>query len=180
MTAKHVWVTVALVLGSIVPTMAGSASGSLSAQDYADIQQLYTTYGHGFDSKADDGQMYVGVFTEDGTFEDQYDTVSAGHAGLLAKYGHTQTGRPNPISNSHSMWNVVIEPASWGAIGRAYKSGGVTFSADGKPVSSGVPGMYYDVLVKGPAGWRFKQRIFRQEFGRPAQPRGNSRPVPTP
>jgi len=167
---------VVLALGMIVPSSASQSGQGLSAQDYADIQQLYARYAHGFDSKADGGQMYLGVFADDGQFEDQFDTITLGRDALLAKYGRTQTGHPNPISNSHSTWNVVIDPAPWGAVGRAYKSMGISFSADGKPVPSGVPGMYYDILIKTPSGWRFQQRIFRQEFQRPASSgRANAR-----
>jgi hypothetical protein len=165
---RDVTVAMLFVFGSLSGTRASSQI-ELTAQDYADIQQLYATYAHGFDSKVDDGQMYIGVFADDASFEDQYDLQTVGRDSLLARYGHTQSGHANPVSNSHSTWNVMIEPAPWGAVGRAYKSMGISFAADGTSVWSGVPGMYYDVLVKGPSGWRFKQRIFRQEFARPAQ-----------
>jgi len=142
-------------------------SAPLTADDYAAIQQLYAQYAHGFDSKVDDGQMYVAVFTDDGAFTDQFDRRDVGAAALLERYGHTRTGKPNPISNSHSTWNVAIDPAPWGATGRAYKSNGIAFDAQRRPVPVGVPGVYYDILVKTSSGWRFRQRIFRQEFARP-------------
>src|SRR5437016_4888645 len=142
------WKRLLLVFGAGAWAIAGHAEPlkgpGLTAQDYADIQRLYAQYGHGFDSKADDGQLYGDVFTNDGVFEDQFDRWTYGRDALLVQYGHTRTGRPNPISNSHSTWNVLIDPAPWGAVGRAYKSMGVAFGPDGQPRGAGVPGVYFD------------------------------------
>src|SRR6476469_2754254 len=101
-----------------------SKSPTLSAQDYADIQQLYAKYAHGFDSKVDDGAMYLSVFTDTASFTDQWDRKASGHDGLDKTYAHSQTGKPNPIAISHSTWNILVEPAPWGAVGRSYTGGG--------------------------------------------------------
>ena len=35
------------------------------ADDHAAIQQLYARYAHGLDTAADNGQLFMGVFTPD-------------------------------------------------------------------------------------------------------------------
>src|SRR3954466_8728271 len=74
---------------------------ALSAQDYADIQQLYARYAHGFDSKVDDGALYLSVFSDTASFTDQWDRKASGKDGLDKTYAHSQTGKPNPIGIGH-------------------------------------------------------------------------------
>jgi hypothetical protein len=151
---------------------------TLSAQDYADIQLLYANYPHGFDSKVDDGGLYLSVFTDTATFTDQRDRVASGRAGLDERYAHSQTGKPNPISIGHSTWNILVDPAPWGAVGRSYTGGG-RFNTPGTPASTGLVGEYVDVIVKTAQGWRFQQRMFREHFIRTATPQREQTPAPS-
>jgi hypothetical protein len=151
----------------------------LTAQDYADIEQLYANYAHGFDSKVDDGALYLSVFSDTASFTDQWDRKASGHDGLDKTYAHSQTGKPNPVGFGHSNWNIVIDPAPWGAVGRAYTGGGRA-NATGETPATGLVGEYVDVIVKTPTGWKYQQRMFRQHFVRTApNQRGPGAPAPT-
>lgn len=129
---------------------------ALTPEDYAEIRHLYARYAQGIDSKAENGALYASVFLPDSQFinqhteSDPYDQPDAlvGLEALTKQYGRSRTGEPSDIGVSHPTWNVMIEPAPWGAIGRAYMH----------------DGYYVDTIVKSPQGWRFKHRNFRMDF----------------
>jgi hypothetical protein len=150
-----------------VPARAAKAAPAkahaLTAQDYSDIQHNYAQYAHGFDAKLPD--WYFAVFTDTAEFTDQYDRKSVHREGLDQSY---MRGRPvQPIAFTHSTWNVMIDPAPWGAAGRSYTGGGRANSDPTKPTSPGLIGDYVDIIVKTPDGWKFQQRKFFQDFVRP-------------
>ena len=73
---------------------------------------------------------------------------------------------------SHWVTNVVIEPAPGGAIGKTYV-GIFDIGNGGNGAKSRVDhgGLYNDVYVKTPQGWRFKSRsFFESTSGAPVQP----------
>jgi hypothetical protein len=150
------------------------AESPFTADDYAAIQQLYSRYAHGFDSKVEDGAVYLSVFTKTGRFTDQYNKIVDGLAGIDKTYAHSQTGRPNPISVGHSTWNLMADPAPWGAIGRSYTGGG-RVNVNVPVLVPGLLGEYLDMIVRTPDGWRFERRIFRQDFQRPVGQVGGGR-----
>lgn len=167
------------------PAKAGSAHADhvsahgLTAQDYADIQHNYAQYPHGFDSHVEDGAWYLGVFTDTAEFTDQYDRKAIGRDGLYKTY---ILGRPTqPIAFSHSTWNVMIDPAPWGAAGRCYTGGGRANDPTKTDSSPGLLGDYTDIHVKTPDGWKFQERKFWQHFVRPvASGAGRQTPGQTP
>ena len=138
-----------------------SASATLTALDYYEIEQLYARYCHGLDSGADTGYMYADVFTPDGIFIDQAGKVRAGRE-QLAELGRGAPGaRRGPTVMSHFVSNVAIEPAAGGATGKA-----CLFIAQAPNPAMGLRatlvngGQYWDELVKTPQGWRYKEKFY--------------------
>ena len=149
------------VLGAVamvVSQQVGQTPPALTALDYAEIQQLYTRYNFATDSKADDGEMWVRTFTEDGVF-DGTNPVSAypypveGHEELKAyTTRNLAPGDTSPRFPAHFTTNILIEPRTEGAMGAAHI---VWMGEDGVLGR----GSYHDELVKTLEGWRFKQRL---------------------
>ena len=142
-----------------VLSLSAQTAPALTAQDYAEIQQLYARYAHGIDAKIDDGWMYARVFTEDGVLD----------AGAAPREGHQQirevakgwdsVGDSDSVPRGwHFTTNIMIEPTPEGAKGSAY----VVLLAEaesGPPVMTG-KGTYSDQFVKTSEGWRIKKRIY--------------------
>ena len=136
----------------------------LSALDHIEIEMLYGWNNIALDSAAEGGEMFARTFTSDGSL--QID-------------GRTVTGRQQlaEFAASHEpamrRWlsNLYIEPSAEDAIGWAY-----VVTIDGLGASTGTParpalqsgGLYRDVLVRTPDGWRFKSRTFTPGNGVPA------------
>lgn len=140
---------------------------ALTAPDYAEIQQLYARYAFAYDTAEDNGNAYARVFTPDGAFNFPNGDprarcpVIAGSRAAECK-GHEAlaklargSGNKSRLTLSHVTMNIVIEPTPEGATGKAYL---------GLPSPGGgglrVAGLYEDVLVKTPQGWRFKLRAY--------------------
>lgn len=134
------------------PIQAEETGMSLTGEDYAQIQHLYARYAHGIDSRADNGALYASVFVPDSRFINQNANPEgeglAGREAMIQQYGRNSDGKPNPITVSHTAQNIIIEPAAWGAVGRAIMH----------------DGYYVDTLVKTPEGWRFRHRNYRIDF----------------
>lgn len=153
----------ALVVGVAAVLGAGSATvgaqggkGTLTGEDYAEIQRLYYMYNYAFDTN--DGEAYAAVFTEDGEFVVSGGQAMAGRdeiAALAASRGEPRE-RPKIF---HVTTNIIIHPSPEGATGSAYVVL-VDLAAD-TVISGG--GVYEDELVKTAEGWRFKKRSFFSE-----------------
>jgi hypothetical protein len=149
-------VRTAIVIGAVLATAMGvaaqqPASGSLTLQDYNEIQQLYARYAHGIDTHAEDGQAYANTYTDDGVLDVGVRKYE-GRAALinLAK----PPGDPTLV---HVVSNVAIEPSPEGARVVANMAQ-LTLGEKGKPpVLRGI-GRYEDVVVRTPNGWRFKYK----------------------
>ena len=61
-----VLVVCVVVLVMIVSQQVGQTAPTLTALDYAEINQLYARYAFGADTGTNDGDMWARVFTEDG------------------------------------------------------------------------------------------------------------------
>ena len=133
---------------------------TLTAQDHAEINQLYARYSYGVDTQADDGWMYARTFTEDGEFEFGAPEPAMGRAQLreLARPGGGWDQGSGGQRSWHVLSNILIEPTADGANGTAYLLL-VSGSEAGAPVVTG-RGIYTDELVKTAEGWLFKKRAF--------------------
>ena len=146
-TRKTLTVLLVLVTAGWIYTAYGSkttsAAGSLTAQDYIDIEQNYNRYYHTIDRN--DAQGWADTFTDDGEFNG-----TKGRAALMA------ARKGGPSQTRHMYSNLVITPTAEGATGSAY-----VFIVDPRetPLKINSYSRYDDTLVKTPKGWRFKTKI---------------------
>ena len=125
---------------------------TLTPQDYAEIQQLYSRYAWSIDTRAENGMVYANTFTPAGEFVNvNANSKTVGREKLAEMI--RGDGTPSPIP-THNMSNIVIEPSQEGARGGAY----LTIIGGEKPAVTAI-GTYQDILVKTSEGWRFKQRM---------------------
>ena len=132
--------------------------GKLTAQDYAEINQLYIRYNYGIDTHADNGMMWARTFTPDGTFE-VVGSMKMQGIEKLAEFAKLKPNAPPPDAPHHFATNIMIEPSPEGATGSAYFFN-VTTPEKGKGSTITGTGTYHDMLVKTADGWRFRTRTF--------------------
>jgi hypothetical protein len=135
-----------VVLSSLlaVDTARAQGHGSLTTQDYIDIQQLYARYNVAID--AGNAEAYADTFTTDGVFN----TFNGREALLGFARGY------KGINSRHWNTNLVITPSPEGAKGSVYL---FLLDVSTKPPSISTAIQYDDTLVKTSLGWRFKKRI---------------------
>jgi len=161
--------TAGLVL-AVTALMAAQAQApaTLTPDDHAEIQQLYARYAHGLDTAADNGELFMRVFTTDAVLNDIDGKTYKGHQQLagLARNGSSGKG---PANASHFIYNVLIEPAPQGAVGKSYVVV-AQLATPGTPATVVTGGQYHDVLVRTPEGWRISRRIFVRANNYPTTP----------
>ncbi len=153
---------VLVVVGVLAVAQSPRARGSLTALDYAEIQQLYSRYSIGVDSGNAD--MFSGVFTADGTFELPTRTIQGRKQ--LADVARPGDDR-GPTNVSHIPVNIAIEPSPDGATGTAYFLR-VKLGQKGEPNALTGGGVYRDTFVKTAEGWRIKKRVVQPAHSIPA------------
>ena len=145
----------------------------LTALDYLEIEQLVYRYGYALDTGADNGSGYADLYADDATFTGTNQGPSGRtYQGRERLAALARGGKRGPNFMSHWVTNVVIEPAPGGAIGKTYV-GIFDIGNGGNGATSRVDhgGLYNDVYVKTPQGWRFKSRsFFESTSGAPVQP----------
>jgi SnoaL-like domain len=148
----------AVALGAIAWTHAQQRTppGSLTTQDYIDIQQLYARYNQTLDRR--DAEGWAGVFTADGTFNDL-----AGHDALV---GFVKARQGDGARRRHWNSNLLITGTPEGASGSVYL---LLFDTSVKPAVVATSGRYQDTLVKTSQGWRFKKRATEIDVAAPAR-----------
>lgn len=144
----------------------------LTAQDYADITQLFSLFGYTFDSASENGYQWANLYTPDGVFVAGSvvasmrgrETLASFAAGRLAFPNGFATLTPgpgtphNPLAIAHILTDVQIDPAPDGAIARLYRlNAGI--GADGRS-NLGIGGVYNVLLSRTPEGWRFKENWY--------------------
>jgi hypothetical protein len=148
---------------------AGVGKPTLTALDYAEIQQLYARYAFAYDTAEDNGMVYARTFTSDGAFNfpdgdprgrcpavsPDSKTAECKGPEALAKLARGTGETKGRLTLSHVTTNIVIEPSSEGAKGKAYLALPGTGGAGMR-----VAGLYEDTLVKTPDGWKFKVRLY--------------------
>ncbi len=163
-------------LAAIPPAIATQApptlpSGSFTALDYLQIQQLVNRYGWALDSGADNGFAYADLYTTDGVFTGTNQGPGGrsyqGRENLAAL---ARGGPRGPLYVSHYATNIVIEPTADGAVGHTYVAI-FKLGEGGKPSVLDHGGRYDDVFAKTGEGWRFKHRTYYESTsGEPAKP----------
>lgn len=133
--------------------MAALCSGALSAAeltsaDYTAIQQLYARYNSTIDRG--DAEGWANTFTSDGVFAGNF----KGHEALVG-FVNNWRANMNGAARRHFSADLVITPTAEGATGSVST---LLVDLATKPASINGYVTYSDVLVKTPAGWRFKSR----------------------
>lgn len=138
---------VAVMLSTVSVMAQPPAAGSLTTQDYIDIQQLYARYNEAIDSA--DGEAYAATFVPDGIFN----TFKGKDAliGFITQWKEKMNG----TNRRHWNTNLVITPTAEGANGSVYL---MLLDVSVRPPAIASTAKYTDSLVKTPQGWRFKQR----------------------
>ena len=146
---------VVAVIGAAGIADAEQTTGTLTADDYIEIQQLYATYARALD--LGDADAWADTFTRDGTF-----STATGRDALVAY----ATGSYGRSGGTRRHWNsqLIITPTPEGANGSVYL---LLVNTGVRPLDIVLAGIYQDTLVKTPAGWRFKQRSV--DVDRPAE-----------
>ena len=144
----------------------------LTAQDYADIDQLFALFGYGFDSAADQGYAWANLFTPDGIFVNgtvvgqmkgrdinaafAYGSLTFG--GGFASLTRGPVPAKNPLGIQHILTDLMVEPVADGAVVTLYRLA-ATIGADGRPALA-PGGIYHALLARTSEGWRFKENWF--------------------
>jgi hypothetical protein len=155
---------VALLLPVRYDVLAQEA-GKLTAMDYIEIQQLVNRLSFALDYCSNGGRDFADLFVDGGEF-----VIDNGDGNPSRRNTREQlialAGGPGCESRStppssyilHLSEGLVIEPSPEGARGMSYaiypSSKGKYFQED----VAGQLGIYHDVYVKTPAGWRFRSR----------------------
>ena len=146
-------VGVGVALGWLLPPGGvGAADGALTAQDYAEIEQLYWRYNHGSDFREAD--VFLSAFADDAVFNVGQRTIS-GMDELTAYRVERHAGQTGDTGVRHwnNGWRIV--PTADGAEARVYWM--LLDVSDGQPTQR-ASGYYEDTYVKTADGWRFKTR----------------------
>ena len=135
------------------PGDAAAAAGTLTARDYAEIEQLYWRYNHGGDFR--DSELWLSAFADDAVFTVVGGTTLRGMDELEAMRVERDAGQGDRGRRHwNNGWRIV--PTADGAEARVY-----WIVVD---VGSGTPftdrsGYYDDKYVKTADGWRIKERV---------------------
>ena len=155
---------IGIVLALAFGILFGSAHGQLSnsktftADDYIQIEQLYSNYALAMDLS--EGERLAALFVEDGEFTNGR---SAGRATEVRKpfKGRQELIRAGQVGTRlglyfrHVTTNIVITPTAEGAKGSCYL---LLFNAKTAPSMLTETAIYDDTLVKT-RGWKFKKRV---------------------
>lgn len=138
------WLLALIVTGGLaVPAQAQNAA-KLTAEDYAEILQLYFQYPLLLDSG--DAEGYAALFTDDGSFGDR-----VGRQALLDFVRGRQASTVR-----HAPLTPIITPTAEGARGVVLN---LFIDVAKSPAVVTRVTQYRDTLVKTPNGWRFKTRV---------------------
>jgi len=164
--------TAASLLANVAPVTDYKGTG-ISVEDYQGIFQHYSRYGYAFDGGLRDGKEWADLFTEDGFHVNS--TAGEFVKGPLAlaefargamRYDNKfvvlvplQGTSKDPSRVGHILTNFMMVPVAEGVLTKVYRMSGA-IGANGQPNSISPGGIYFDLLVKTPAGWRFKEKWY--------------------
>jgi hypothetical protein len=148
-------------------------AGRLTAQDRLDIQDLYWTYAHG--QNFADARLFASAFAEDGVFRISPTRAAVGRDQIAALIAESFAGKKGDSGRRHWQNSWRITPSPEGAQGRVYW---LVFDIGKGAAVPGLPvdgprgpefrstGVYEDVYVKTPDGWRIKSRTLNWDEAR--------------
>lgn len=145
--------------------VSASAAEKLTADDHAEIAQLYAKYNHAIDSG--NGAAWADTFTPDGVFR----KTTVGRDALIKFVENFAKSSNGAFRHWNSNLTVVGTPE--GADGSVYL---ILWNVGVRPQTIVTTGIYIDKLVKTPAGWRFKSRDIKGD----APPPAAAAPAPAP
>jgi hypothetical protein len=145
-------VTLAVGATTWVGAQQRKPSGSLTTQDYIDIQQLYARYNHTIDRRDPEG--WAGTFVADGVFNN-----ITGHDALV---GFIKERQGDGGHRRHWNTNLLITGTPEGASASVYL---LLYDTSVTPPGIVTSGRYEDTLVKTSQGWRFKKRTTQIDGG---------------
>lgn len=145
----------ALITGLAAFSSASQHKKNFSADDYIEIQQLYTRYNMAIDSG--DAEGWASTFVTDGVFN-----TTVGHDALVQFVRDWHNGRGANLR--HWNTNLSITPTADGADGAVYL---LLLNVGQRPPMIASAAKYEDQLVKTPDGWRFKKRVTKGEGSPP-------------
>jgi hypothetical protein len=132
-----------------------SGKSGLSAEDYAEIQNLYAFYN--LSSDAGDAEAYASCFASDGVLcIDGINVRVEGRAKLL-EFKRADAGRRGKLYRRHWNGSLHLQKQSDGCVrGRCYLHG---YNGEmGKLPNLADAGCYSDRLVKEAGAWKFAER----------------------
>ena len=134
------------------PGSAAAAAGTLTAQDYAEIQQLYWHYNHGGDFR--DSELWLSAFADDAVFTVVGGQTLRGMEELKAMRVDRDAGEGDRGRRHwNNGWRIV--PTADGAEARVYW---ILVDVSGGAPNTVASGYYDDTYVKTAEGWRFETR----------------------
>jgi len=166
------WVCAPCVFAADLVPKAPPDAMKLTAQDYAEIQQLAVRYAWLIDRCSNGGYDYADLYVADGQFSvaenfgttsnEQRKFVTKGREALAKAAGGDGNGNcVDPKTTlgyglTHLVTNHMIVPTRDGAVGKHRL---LTVGVCGYPHLMELQGGYEDEYVKTRDGWRFKSRI---------------------
>jgi hypothetical protein len=141
-------------------------AANLTAQDIAEIEQLYAKYNHAIDTI--NGDAWADTFTPDGVFNTRF----SGREALVGFVNNTWKGMGG-ANRRHWNSNLKLTGTAEGADGSVYL---ILWDVGVKPQTIFSTGIYEDKLVKTKDGWRFKTRVVKNDA--PAAAAAPSAPPP--
>jgi hypothetical protein len=130
------------------------AAPKLTADDYAEIQQLYARYAHALDKG--EGERFASTFVIDGEFTGGRGPGRGSEVRNPTKGEDALLRMGSRGGLRHFNANLLITPTPEGASGSVYL---LLFNARSIPATIVETAIYEDTLVKTPQGWRFKKRV---------------------
>jgi hypothetical protein len=152
-------VVLGLVVVGVAVVRGQDRTAKLTTQDYIDIQQLYARYNLAIDTG--DGEGWAATFTPDGIFNN----TNQGHDALV-QFIKDWRDKRDGANRRHLNSNMALTPTADGAKGAIYL---LLLNVGVRPATIATTGIYEDVLVRTPQGWRFKSRIVHADPARRAE-----------
>jgi len=139
-----------------------SRSGTLTAQDRDEIQELYARYNQGSDF--DDVAMFMSIWSDDAVFKPSPKLELTGRKALEEWRTTANANRRKSNAPPRRHWNssLILTPTPEGAKGRNYW---LLMDVSGKEPRIYASGYSDDTFVKTASGWRIKVRMDHNDPG---------------